>query len=283
MRFHLLVVIAACLVVLGGASELASAAVPMPVCGARDPGTKERVRGTLVLKDAESTVTKNYRAEKGDRSLTLVYGVEGCAIDSSVRAPTVSVKGSNAAGKDFPVGSVEASTPTLDDPHEIIIDLTAHLDELHPASYSGLVEIRAPSYLSTTRSLIAVSRSSSFFWALLLSGIAAVFGIAWASFQTKPDSVPDMGRAHFLMLVVAGLVAGIGAGWGSWLAQEVWTVDDNWWTALVAGFTAATTGALFGVLRSSYATDKSAVVKPPAGGGQDEAGEAAAVPAVPGG
>lgn len=258
MRSSLSVVIASCLIALGGASDLASAAVSTPVCGARDPSTKERVRGTLVLKDAESTVTKNYRAETGDRSLTLVYGVEGCTINSSVRAPAVSVKGSNAAGKDFPKGSVDASTPTLDDPREIIIDLTAHLDKLHPASYSGLVEVRAPSYLSTTRSLITVSRSSSFVWALLLSGIAAIFGIAWASFQTKPASVPNLGRAHFLILIGAGLVAGVGAGWGSWLAQEVWTVDDNWWTALVAGFTAATTGALFGVLRSSYATDKSA-------------------------
>jgi hypothetical protein len=74
--------------------------------------------------------------------------------------------------------------------------------------------------------------------------------------------------------VLAGVLtigAGLVAGFGYWHNQDVWTLGDNGWETLIAGFTASTAGALAGVTTAlispktpSDAEPKGAPAKPQA-------------------
>jgi len=54
------------------------------------------------------------------------------------------------------------------------------------------------------------------------------------------------------VISVLAIGAGLAAGYAYWHNQDVWTVGENGWATLVAGFTASTTGALAGVTAALF-------------------------------
>ena len=59
----------------------------------------------------------------------------------------------------------------------------------------------------------------------------------------------------FIVSLFAGMVA---AYTTNYLNQDVWTVGENWWGALVVGFTGATSGVMVGLLSAVWREPKKA-------------------------
>ena len=97
--------------------------------------------------------------------------------------------------------------------------------------------------------LPAVSRTDSWHWAVVFGFFGALAGFIWAIGLHVADTVPPFRFVwwHWAILTVLVLGAGVVAGYGYWLNQDVWTVHANALATAAAGFTASTTGALLTV------------------------------------
>jgi hypothetical protein len=249
-----------CLLVAWIAPSGASAA-KTPVCGSTDRDG-DRVLGSLALDDNSST-TKTYGTAKGDRQLALLYSVTGCTLppEATITQDQVSILPAKD-GADLPgAPTVEASVAKTD-ATAVATNVSLKLDDIDPGTHSGIVRIHVPQYLHDSFTPISASRTDWWLWPLLLGLAGAVAGVLWAIGIHFADSIEmKFSPLQGIVIGVLAIGAGLAAGFAYWDNQDVWTVGDNGWGTLVAGFTASTTGALAGVT--------AALFSPNDGGGGD--------------
>jgi hypothetical protein len=248
-----------CLLVAWIAPSGASAA-KTPVCGTTDRNG-DSVLGSLALDD-NSLTTKTYGTAKGDRQLALLYSVTGCTLppEASITRDQVSILPAKD-GADLPGAPTVAVSVAKPDATAVAAEVSLKLDDIDPGTHSGIVRIHVPQYLHDSFTPISASRTAWWLWPLLLGLAGAVAGVLWAIGIHIADSI-EMKFSPLQRIVIGVLAVGAGlvAGYAYWDNQDVWTVGDNGWATLVAGFTASTTGALAGVT--------AALFSPNSGGGE---------------
>jgi hypothetical protein len=254
-----------CLLVAWIAPSGASAA-KTPVCGSTDRNG-DSVLGSLALDDNSST-TKTYGTAKGDRQLALLYSVTGCTLppEATITRDQVSILPAKD-GADLPGAPTVAVSVAKPDATAVATKVSLKLDDINPGTHSGIVRIHVPQYLHDSFTPISASRTAWWLWPLVLGLAGAVAGVLWAIGIHFADSIEmNFSRLQGIVIGVLAIGAGLAAGYAYWDNQDVWTVGDNGWATLVAGFTASTTGALAGVTAALFS---------PSGGGGGEAKELA--------
>jgi hypothetical protein len=250
-----------CLLVAWIAPSGASAA-KTPVCGSTDRNG-DRVLGSLTLDDNSST-TKAYGTAKGDRHLALLYSVTGCTLPpgAAITQDHVSILPAKD-GVDLPGAPTVEVSVDKPDATAVATTISLELDDLDPGTHGGIVRMHVPQYLHDSFTPISASRTAWWLWPLLLGLAGAVAGVLWALGIHFADSIGmKFSRLHGIVIGVLAIGAGLAAGYAYWDNQNVWTVGENGWATLVAGFTASTTGALAGVTAALFA---------PNSGGNEEA------------
>jgi hypothetical protein len=248
-----------CLLVAWIAPSGASAA-KTPVCGSTDRNG-DSVVGSLALDDNSST-TKTYGTAKGERQLALVYSVTGCTLppEASITRDQVSILPAKD-GADLPGSPMVEVSVAKPDATAVVTKVSLKLDDIDPGTHGGIVRIHVPQYLHDSFTPISASRTAWWLWPLLLGLAGAVAGVFWAIGIHFADSIKmKFSLLHCIVIGVLAIGAGLVAGYAYWDNQDVWTVGDNGWATLVAGFTASTTGALAGVT--------AALFSPNSGGGE---------------
>jgi hypothetical protein len=252
-----------CLFVAWIAPSGASAA-KTPVCGSTDR-TGDSVLGSLALDDNSST-TKTYGTAKGDRLLALLYSVTGCTLppEATITQDQVSILPAKD-GADLPGAPTVAVSVAKPDPTAVATKVSLKLDDIDPGTHSGIVRIHVPQYLHDSFTPISASRTAWWLWPLVLGLAGALAGVLWAIGIHFADSIEmKFSLLQGIVIGVLAIGAGLAAGYAYWDNQDVWTVGDNGWATLVAGFTASTTGALAGVTAALFS---------PSGGGGGDAKE----------
>jgi hypothetical protein len=259
-------VLLSCVLAAWIAASGASAA-KTPVCGRTD-SDGNTVLGSLALDDNSST-TKTYGTAKGDRQLALLYSVTGCTLppEATITQGQVSILPAKD-GADLPGAPMVAVSVAKPDATAVATKVSLKLDDIDPGTHSGIVRIHVPQYLHDSFTPISASRTAWWLWPLVLGLAGAVAGVLWAVGIHFADSIEmKFSPLHRIVIAVLAIGAGLAAGYAYWGNQDVWTVGDNGWATLVAGFTASTTGALAGVTAALFS---------PNGGGGEEATELAA-------
>jgi hypothetical protein len=238
----------------------AASAAKTAVCGSTD-SDGNTVLGSLALDDNSST-TKTYGTAKGDRQLMLLYSVTGCTLpaNTNITRDQVSILPAKD-GTDFPGAPMVEASVAKPDATALTTKVNLKLDEIDPGTHSGIVRLHVPRYLHDSFTPISASRTDGWLWPLLLGLAGAMAGVLWTVGIHFADSIKM--KFSPLQGIVIGLLAigaGLAAGYAYWDNQDVWTVGDNGWATLVAGFTASTTGALAGVT--------AALLSPDSGGGK---------------
>lgn len=220
----------------------------IPVCGTSD-SDGNAILGSLSLND-NSSATKTYGTGKGERHLALLYSVEGCTLPSgtTIAADQVSILPPKS-GDDLPGKPTVAVTIEQPDPTAVAADVALKLNDIHPGTHGGIVRIHVPQVLHDSFTPISESRTAWWGLPILLGLTGSLAGLVWAIGLHISDTITAVkfSRIHWVVLVLLTTGAGIAAGYGYWDNQDVWTVADNGWATLLAGFTASTTGALVGV------------------------------------
>jgi len=248
-----LCILAACIAPAG------ASAATTPVCGTTDRNG-DVVLGSLALDDNSST-TKTYGTAKGDRQLALLYSVTGCTLppDATIAQDQVSILPAKD-GADLPGAPTVAISVAKPDPTAVATKVSLKLDDISPGTHGGIVRVHMPQYLHDSFTPISASRTAWWLWPLLLGLAGAVAGVLWAIGIHYAESIGmRFSVPQGIVIGVLAVSAGLVAGYAYWGNQDVWTVGDNGWATLVAGFTASTTGALAGVT--------AALFSPSSGGG----------------
>jgi hypothetical protein len=243
-----------CLLVAWIAPSDASAA-KTPACGSTDRNG-DTVLGSLALDDNSST-TKTYGTAKGHRQLALLYSVTGCTLppEATITRDDVSILPAKD-GADLPGAPTVAVSVAKPDATALATNVSLKLEDIEPGTHSGIVRIHAPQYLHDSFTPISASRTAWWLWPLLLGFAGAVAGVLWAIGIHFADSIKmTFSPLHGLVIAVLAIGAGLVAGYAYWDNQDVWTVGDNGWATLVAGFTASTTGALAGVTAALFSPE----------------------------
>jgi hypothetical protein len=168
-------------------------------------------------------------------------------------------------GADLPGAPMVDVSVAKPDATAVTTKVSLKLDDIEPGTHSGIVRIHVPQYLHDSFTPISASRTAWWLWPLLLGLAGAVAGVLWAIGIHFADSINmRFSPLHRLVFGVLAIGAGLVAGYAYWDNQDVWTVGDNGWPTLVAGFTASTTGALAGVTAALFS---------PSGGGGGDAKE----------
>jgi hypothetical protein len=216
-------------------------------CGTTD-AEGNRVLGSLALNDNSST-TKTYGTGTGDRHLALLYSVTGCTLpaQATIAPEQVSLLPAKT-GDDLPDKPAVAVTVDESGPTDVAASVNLKLDDIDPGTHGAIVRIHLPQYLHDSFTPISESRTDVWFWPVLLGLLGAMAGALWAVALHFADTVAlTFSVKQALLLGVLTIGAGLVAGYGYWHNQEVWTLGENGWATLIAGFTASTTGALAGV------------------------------------
>jgi hypothetical protein len=243
-----------CLLVAWTVPSGASAA-KTPICGSTDRNG-DTVLGSLALDDNSSTA-KTYGTAKGDRQLVLLYSVTDCRLPpkATITDDQVSILPAKD-GSDLPGAPMVDVSVAKPDATAVTTKVSLKLDDIDPGTHSGIVRIHVPRYLHDSFTPISASRTAWWLWPLLLGLAGAVAGVLWAIGIHFADSINmRFSRLHGLVFGVLAIGAGLVAGYAYWDNQDVWTVGDNGWPTLVAGFTASTTGALAGVTAALFSTN----------------------------
>jgi hypothetical protein len=243
-----------CLLVAWIAPPGASAA-KAPVCGSTDRNA-DTVLGSLALDDNSST-TKTYGTAKGDRQLALLYSVTGCTLppEATITQDQVSILPAED-GADLPGAPAVAVSVAEPDASAVATMVRLKLDDIAPGTHGGVVRIHVPRYLHDSFTPISASRTAWWLWPLLLGLAGAVAGVLWAVGIHFADSIGmSFSPLHGIVIGVLAVSAGLAAGYAYWDNQDVWTVGDNAWATLVAGFTASTTGTLAGVTAALFSSN----------------------------
>jgi hypothetical protein len=233
----------AVLVVLALAAALPGAA-SAAVCGTKDAKTGKPAVGQLSLNEASRTDLV-YRRSVSPKAIMLVFDVKGCTISRDQRpVPGLLVTPTNGPGADLPDDALMPVTSGYRGGTELEYRFDVDTDKLDPGSYNGAIELRS-SYLRTTRTPVSVSRSEHRWLVPVGFGaLGGLAGISWFLIVSAASSALPSGTRWAWLVGAAGLVFGGIAGYGFWTNQDVWTMSDNAWATIVAGFTGATTGAL---------------------------------------
>jgi hypothetical protein len=229
-----------------------ASAAKTPVCGSTD-SDGNTVLGSLALDDNSST-TKTYGTAKGDRELVLLYSVTGCTLpsDATLTQGQVSILPAKD-GADLPGAPMVDISVAKPDATAVSTKVNLKLDDIDAGTHSGIVRIHAPRYLHDSFTPISASRTDRWLWPLLLGLVGAVAGVLWAVGIHFADSIEmKFSPLQGIVIGVLAIGAGLAAGYAYWDNQDVWTVGDNGWATLVAGFTASTTGALAGVTAALF-------------------------------
>jgi hypothetical protein len=242
-----------CLIVAWIVPSGASAA-KTPVCGSTDRNG-ERVLGSLVLDDNSST-TKSYGTAKGVRQLALVYSVTGCTLPPNARITDDQVSILPAKdGTDLPGAPMVEVNVAKPDATGLAARVSLKLDDIEPGTHGGIVRIHVPEYMHDSYTPISASRTAWWLWPLLLGLAGAAAGVLWAVGIHFAESIGmKFSLRQGIVIGVLAIGAGLAAGYAYWDNQDVWTVGDNGWATMVAGFTASTTGALAGVTAALFST-----------------------------
>lgn len=219
-------------------------------CGVVDPDTGQVARAVLTL-DSNSTTTVTYKRDMGRKRLHLIFTARGCALDSSLPDPAAEVLPKQGADE-IPATSISVQNTRLD-ASELAVGFHVDSETFEPGSYEGLVEVRAP-YLATSRTPLAVSRSESNFWIPVgIGALAGLLAFAWFS-AIKAATREKLQIGWRWMIVVALGACGFGAFsvLSAYWSQDVWTIDDNLLSAIVAATTGATTGTMATVLAAIW-------------------------------
>jgi hypothetical protein len=222
-------------------------AAKVPVCGDKN-ADGNTVLGSLALNDNSSAI-KSYGTGKGDRQLVLLYSVSGCTLPpgTAIAPEQVSLLPAKT-GADLP--GKPAVAVTVDDagPTDVAASVALKLDDIDPGTHAGIVRIHAPQFLQDSFTPISESRTDLWLWPVLLGLLGAVAGGLWAVALHLADTVDlKFSLKQAVLVGVLTIGAGLVAGFGYWHNQDVWTMGDNGWETLIAGFTASTAGALAGV------------------------------------
>jgi hypothetical protein len=250
----LLVVAAIC---LGLIAECASAASSQknPQCGTEDPQSNEPVKAVLTLKP-DSVTTRAFKRNKDSGELSLIFGVDGCKlVQSQVPEPEVRLLPAKDLDE-LPDEAVTLASAEVDGA-ELTVLLDVDPTKFDPGSYGGLLGVRAPAYLAPNRTLIAVSRTETDWWIPLGIAVAGGFvGCLWLlvsrnvrirlKFWKKGRA--GVGVLRVVVVCIAVIAGGLIAGFGAYLTQDVWTVDDNGWQTGVTAFLAATAASFASLL-----------------------------------
>jgi hypothetical protein len=222
-------------------------AAKIPECGTKD-SDGNTVLGSLALNDNSSTI-KTYGTGKGDRRLALLYSVTGCTLPAGTTIAPEQVSLLPArAGDDLPGKPAVAVTVDESGPTSVAADVTLKLDDIDPGTHAGIVRIHLPQFLQDSFTPISESRTDLWVWPVLLGLLGAVAGGLWAVALHLADTVDlSFSLKQAVLVGVLTIGAGLVAGFGYWHNQDVWTLGDNGWETLIAGFTASTAGALAGV------------------------------------
>ncbi len=240
-----------CLLVAWIAPSVASAA-KTPVCGSTDRNG-DTVLGSLALDDNSST-TKTYGTAKGDRQLALLYSVTGCTLppEATITQDQVTILPAKD-GADLPGAPTVAVSVDKPDATAVATKVRLKLDDIDPGTHSGIVRIHVPRHLHDSFTPISASRTAWWLWPLLLGLAGAMAGVLWAIGIHLAESIGmNFSPRQGIVIGVLAISAGLVAGFAYWDNQDVWTVGDNGWATLVAGFTASTTGALAGVTAALF-------------------------------
>ncbi|MGH3099506.1 MAG: hypothetical protein ACRDPU_00840, partial [Thermoleophilia bacterium] len=216
----------------------------------------DTVLGSLALDDNSAT-TKTYGTAKGDRQLVLLYSVTGCRLPpkATITDDQVSILPAKD-GADLPGAPLVDVSVAKPDAMAVATKVSLKLDDIDPGTHSGIVRIHVPQYLHDSFTPISASRTAWWLWPLLLGLAGALAGVLWAIGIHFADSINmRFSPLHGLVFGVLAIGAGLVAGYAYWDNQDVWTVGDNGWPTLVAGFTASTTGALAGVTAALFSTN----------------------------
>ena len=243
-----------CLLVAWTVPSGASAA-KTPICGSPDRNG-DSVLGSLALDD-NSLTTKTYGTAKGDRQLVLLYSVTGCTLPpkATITDDQVTILPAKE-GADLPGAPMVDVSVAKPDATALTTKVGLKLDDIDPGTHGGIVRIHVPQYLHDSFTPISASRTAWWLWPLLLGLAGAVAGVLWAIGIHFADSIKmRFSPLHGLVFGVLAIGAGLVAGYAYWNNQDVWTVGDNGWPTLVAGFTASTTGALAGVTAALFSTN----------------------------
>jgi hypothetical protein len=232
-----------------------ASAAKTPVCGSTDRNG-DTVLGSLAL-DENSSTTKTYGTAKGDRQLALLYSVTGCTLppEATITRDQVSILPAKD-GADLPGAPTVAVIAAKPDATAVTTRVRLKLDDIDPGTHGGIVRIHMPRYVHDSFTPISASRTAWWLWPLLLGLAGAAAGVLWAVGVHFAESIKvDFSPLQGIVIGVLALSAGLAAGYAYWDNQDVWTVGDNGWATLVAGFTASTTGALAGVTAALFSPD----------------------------
>jgi hypothetical protein len=188
--------------------------------------------------------------------------VTGCTLptEATITQEQVSILPAKD-GADLPGAPRVAVSVAKPDATAVATNVRLKLDDIAPGTHGGIVRIHVPRYLHDSFTSISASRTAWWLWPLLLGLAGAVAGVLWAIGIHVAESIEmNFSLLQGIVVGVLAISAGLAAGYTYWDNQDVWTVGDNAWPTLVAGFTASTTGALAGVT--------AALFSPNSGGGE---------------
>jgi hypothetical protein len=244
----------------------AMAQEPLTACGEPPPGgggSARPVKATLSL-DGETKdpilVTDAPFGRKTDvKKMTLVYNVTGCEMGETEPLPQTPLRiYPPKSGDIVPDNALVLDGDPAIEGSRYIVRLKVSSETFNPGSYSGLVEIKA-GWLNAVRTPVSISRSENrrrvpLGWGAL-GGLAGFLLFALMRKLKKNDLLVGRGLliAVFGVSVTAGMVA---AYTTSYINQDVWVSSENWWAALVAGFTGATSGVMVGLLSAVWKEPK---------------------------
>jgi hypothetical protein len=220
-----------------------------PTCGSTDKDGNT-VLGTLALNDSSSSTTRSYGSDTGHHRLALLFDVSGCALPANATIGNDDVTLLPAkTGDDLPDGSAVKVSVPKPDPTALVAVVALNLADIDPGTRGGIVRIHLPGILHDSYTPISESRTSAVWWSLGLGFAGALAGLLWAVGLHVAETIPAIRFSRLQWVFVGALTVGAGlvAGFAYWDNQDVWTLGDNGWATLAAGFTAATTGALAGV------------------------------------
>ncbi len=210
-----------------------------------------------MLDGKQAVTSASFGRATGTRRLSLEFRVRGCELDPELsEPPEIDVLPTrDAASRQLEKTILKRENSSADgSSFRQVFQVDA--DRFDPGSYSGVLLLEAP-YLAGNRTPVTISRSED--EELIPAGIGALgglVGLVWF-LALKFAARDKLAISWMWLLLVIPLAIGAGAYavLNVYWDQEVWSSDENGWSALKAGFVGASTGSSFGLLASIFKSD----------------------------